>query len=74
MTTTAPLASGGLFIGPSDLSPQPLDALIFLYPAAGMVNGALARTLVCNRRPRKKNPQQELVRVPGFHSAILSPG
>ncbi len=38
-----------------------------------LVNGALAGTLVYGKKPRKGNPQQELVRVPGFFPAILSP-
>ncbi len=38
-----------------------------------LVNEALAGTLVYGKKPRKGNPQQELVRVPGFFPAILSP-
>jgi site-specific DNA recombinase len=36
-------------------------------------NEALMGTLVYGKRPKKGNPQQELVRVPGFFPAILSP-
>ena len=38
-----------------------------------LVNEALAGVLVYGKKPRKGNPQQELVRVPGFFPAILSP-
>jgi site-specific DNA recombinase len=37
-----------------------------------LTNEALAGTLVYGKRPRKGNPQQELVQVPGFFPAILS--
>ena len=37
-----------------------------------LINEALMGTLAYGKRPRKGNPEQEVVRVPGFFPAILS--
>ena len=38
-----------------------------------LTNPAIVGTLRYGKRARKGNPQQEIIEVPGFFSAILSP-